>query len=192
MLLAMASKSDVPFGPALAEPIGPHDHARGGGEHAPVTLVEYGDFECPQCALAHPIVQGLQDKLGDKLRFVFRNFPLTSAHPHAQAAAEAAEWAAGQGRFWAMYDGLYQRRAKLSQTIILEVAEQIGLPAAGLRDAWASHAFFPRVKDHFRAGLRSEVNGTPTFFIQGRRYDGPWDGDNLERAVGAVLDGAPA
>jgi len=192
MLLAMTSEPAIPFGPPLATPVGPHDHARGGGEHARVTLVEYGDYECPQCAQAYPIVQDLQDKLGEQLRFVFRHFPITSAHPHAQRAAEAAEWAGGQARFWAMHDGLYQRRAKLSEAIILDVAEEIGLPPAGLREAWASHSFFPRVKDDFRGGLQSAVAGTPTFFIQGRRYDGRWDGDNLERALTATIDGPPA
>ena len=183
----MDPESAIAFGPALTEPIVPHDHVRGGGEHAPVTVLEYGDFECPQCALAHPIVQGLQDNFGDQLRFVFRHFPITSAHPHAQAAAEAAEWAAGQGRFWTMYDGLYQRGAKLSEAVILDVAEAVGLSPASLREAWASHSFFPRVKDDFRGGLRTQVAGTPTFFIQGRRYDGRWNGEKLEEVVRALL-----
>jgi protein-disulfide isomerase len=182
-----SSDSDNPTGPRLADPLGPDDHVRGGGEQASVTLVEYGDYECPQCAQAHPTLQLLQDKLGDKLRFAFRNFPITSAHPHAQQAAEAAEWAASQDRFWAMHDALYQRRAKLSEAIILEVAESIGLPRQGLRDAWAKHTFFPRVKEDFRGGLRSEVAGTPTFFIQGVRYDGRWEGDELERALEWVM-----
>jgi len=177
----------TPSGPPLAIAVGPSDHVRGGGESAVATLVEYGDFECPQCAQAYPIVQELQDKTGNQLRFSFRHFPITSAHPHAQQAAEAAEWASSHGRFWDMYDGLYRRRAKLSENIILEVAAEIGLPPAGLREAWARHTFFPRVKDDFRGGLRSEVAGTPTFFLQGLRYDGRWDGDGLVRAVEAVV-----
>jgi len=168
--------------PTLAVPIGPLDHRRGGAA-ATLTLVEYGDFECPQCAQAYPILQGIQDKLGDQLQFVFRHFPITSAHPHAQRAAEAAEWAGAQGRFWDMHDGLYRRRAKLSEAAIVEVASEIGLDPVGLRQSWSSHAHFQRVKDDFRGGLRSEVAGTPTFFIQSVRYDGQWDGDNLERAL---------
>ncbi len=188
MLRAMSStEAATPAGPPLAIPIGPSDHVRGGGESAVATLVEYGDYECPQCAQAYPVVQELQDKLLNILMFSFRNFPITSAHPHAQQAAEAAEWAASQGRFWDMHDGLYRRRAKLSEDIILEVAAEIGLPPASLREAWAQHTFFPRVKDDFRGGLRSEVAGTPTFFLQGRRYDGKWDGGELVRAVEAAV-----
>ena len=181
----MPSALPIVVGPALAIPVGPDDHRRGGAA-ARVTLVEYGDFECPQCAEAYPVVEAIEDKLSDQLTFVFRHFPITSAHPHAQRAAEAAEWAAAQGRFWDMHDGLYRRRAKLSEAIILEVAGDIGLDPAGLRQSWTTHAHFQRVKDDFRGGLRSEVAGTPTFFIQGTRYDGKWDAETLERALTAA------
>jgi protein-disulfide isomerase len=181
----MSSSLSIAPGPALAVPVGKDDHLRGGAS-ARVTLLEYGDFECPQCAEAYPVLKELEDKLGDQLQFAFRHFPITSAHPHAQRAAEASEWAAAQGRFWAMHDALYRRRAKLSEAVILEVAEEIGLDPAGVRHAWTTHAHFQRIKDDFRGGLRSEVAGTPTFFIQGTRYDGRWDGDNLERALAAT------
>ena len=182
----MSSALPIVAGPPLANPVGPNDHRRGGAA-APVTLVEYGDFECPQCAEAYPIVKEIEDKLADKLQFVFRHFPITSAHPHAQRAAEAAEWAAAQGRFWDMHDGLYRRRAQLSEPVILAIAGELGLDAAGLRQSWATHAHFQRIKDDFRGGLRSEVAGTPTFFIQGVRYDGKWDRDSLERALAAAV-----
>jgi protein-disulfide isomerase len=185
----MPSALPIAAGPKLTIPIGPLDHVRGAAAGR-ITLLEYGDYECPQCAQAYPIVQELLDKLSEELQFVFRHFPITSAHPHAQPAAEAAEWAAAQGRFWAMHDGLYRRRAKLSEGIILEVAQEIGLHPAGLRQAWSTHAHFQRVKDDFRGGLSSEVAGTPTFFIQGVRYDGKWDGENLEKALVAAAEAA--
>src|SRR6185503_2213615 len=120
----MPSALPIAAGPKLTIPLGPLDHLRG-ARVARITLLEYGDYECPQCAEAHPIIQGLQDKFSEQLQFAFRHFPNTSAHPHAQPAAEAAEWAAAQGRFWAMHDGLYRRRARLSEGIILEVAQEI-------------------------------------------------------------------
>jgi protein-disulfide isomerase len=174
--------------PAEASPIvlipafGPDDHSRGGAQ-ARVTLVEYGDYECPQCANAHPVIEELQRNFGDDLRFVFRHFPITSAHPHAQRAAEAAEWAASQGHFWTMHDRLYQHKAKLSEGLILEIAGDLGLSSASLSDAWKSHSFFQRVKDDFLSGLRSEVAGTPTFFIQSQRHDGAGDRETLALAI---------
>ena len=181
----MSSPPPISTPPSLQLPLGTHDHVRGGAQ-APVTLLEYGDFECPQCAEAHPVLQGLQLKFGEQLRFAFRHFPITSAHPHAQRAAEAAEWAAGQGRFWALHDGLYRQRAKLSEAVILDLVEELGLSPAGLREAWANHTFFQHVKDDFLGGLRSQVAGTPTFFIQSLRHDGPRDRDTLERALAAA------
>jgi protein-disulfide isomerase len=173
--------------PRLTLPVGPRDHVSGNSS-AGLSLVEYGDFECPQCAQAYAVVKELQGTFGDRLSFVFRNFPLTNAHPHAQRAAEAAEWAAGQGAFWPMYDALYDQQTKLSEGRILELARGLGLDPASLQEAWASHRFFPRVKEDFASGLASEVKGTPTFFINGSRHDGAWDpsslGEALERAAG--------
>ncbi len=123
---------------SLTLPVGPRDHIRG-PESAPVTLVEYGDFECPQCAAAYPIVTRILDTFGDRLRFVFRHFPLTNSHPHAQHAAEAAEVAAQGGVFWPMYDALYAERAKLSDRTILECAAAAGVSSVEIERAWASH-----------------------------------------------------
>src|SRR6187397_85410 len=113
----------------LTLPVGPRDHIDG-PESAPVTLVEYGDFECPQCASAYPIVGRLRDTFGQQLRFVFRHFPLTNSHPHAQRAAEAAEWAASQGAgaFWPMYNALYSARADLNDRKLVSIAAGLGLP----------------------------------------------------------------
>jgi protein-disulfide isomerase len=168
--------------PGLTPAIGLQDHVRG-SESARVTLLEYGDFQCPQCANAYPIVAELSQSLGAALRFVFRNFPLTNVHPQAQRAAEAAEWAASLGAFWPMYDALYQQRSNLSERRILELAESLGLDPASLAHAWADHTFFARVKQDFMSGLASGVTGTPTFFINGARYEGDWASGSLTQAL---------
>jgi protein-disulfide isomerase len=162
------------------------DHARG-PQAAPVTLLEYGDFECPQCGAVYPIVKQVQAAFGERLRFVFRSFPLTNVHPNAQRAAEAAEWAAAQGAFWPMYDALYQQQARLSESRILAIATDLGLDASSLAEAWRAHTFFARVKEDFLGGLRSKVAGTPTFFVNGARLDGALNLPSLTRAVERAL-----
>src|SRR5262245_17621548 len=130
----------------LTLPVGPRDHVRG-LESAPVTLVEYGDFECPQCGAAHPIVARVIDTFGERLRFVFRHFPITSSHPHAQHAAEEAEWAETQGKFWAMHDALYRANKSLSDRRMLEIAAELGFAGPDLERAWSAHTFIARVKE---------------------------------------------
>jgi len=169
----------------LTFPVGPRDHIRG-PESAPVTLVEYGDFECPQCAAAYPIVSGVLETFGDRIRFVFRHFPLTNSHPHAQRAAEAAEWAASQGAFWPMYKALYAAHADLNDRKIVVAAAGLGLPAVELEKAWAAHTFIARVKEDFTSGIKSGVTGTPSFFINGARHAGGWD----ELALGHAIESA--
>jgi protein-disulfide isomerase len=170
----------------LTLPVGPRDHAQG-PESAPVTLVEYGDYECPQCGAAHPILGRIRETFGDRLRFVFRHFPLTSSHPNAQHAAEAAEWAAAQGAFWPMHDALYGAQKSLADRRIVELAAALGLSSAGaaLGRAWAEHTFIPRVKEDFASGLGSGVTGTPAFFINGVRHEGGWDEIALAHAIEA-------
>jgi protein-disulfide isomerase len=175
----------------LTLPVGPRDHVDG-PDSAPVTLVEYGDFECPQCAAAYPIVGRLRDTFGPRLRFVFRHFPLTNSHPHAQHAAEAAEWAAGRGAFWPMYDALYAARADVNDRKIIAIAAGLGLPAVDLEKAWAAHTFIPRVKEDFTSGIKSGVTGTPSFFINGVRHDAGWDEIALAHAVDAAARAATA
>jgi protein-disulfide isomerase len=148
--------------------------------------VEYGDYECPYCGEAYPIVKRVQQALGDNLQLVFRNFPLTSAHPHAQQAAEAAESAGAQGKFWEMHDALYEHQTDLATDGLLRIGESIGLDVTTLRNDLASGKFEDRVYEDFMSGARSGVNGTPTFFINGVRYDGSWDYDTLL----AVLESA--
>jgi protein-disulfide isomerase len=170
----------------LTVPVGPRDHVRGPAS-APVTLVEYGDFECPQCGAARPIIARIADTFGDRLRFVFRNFPLTNTHPHAQRAAEAAEWASASNAFWPMHEALYAAQTNLSDRRMLELAGELGLAAADLERAWAAHTFIPRVKEDFASGLASGVTGTPSFFINGVRHDGGWDELSLSHAIEGAL-----
>jgi protein-disulfide isomerase len=150
------------------------DHASGSAK-APVTLVEYGDYECPHCKRAYPIIKDIQERLGKRLRFVFRNFPLNESHPHAFMAAVSAEAAAKQDKFWEMHDIIYEHQDHLEMDDLLDYAKQIGLDirqfAKDLRDKTVSS----KVEDDFDSGLRSGVNGTPTFFINGKRYNGDWE-----------------
>ena len=169
----------------LTVPVGPRDHVRGPAS-APVTLVEYGDFECPQCGAAYPIVARVVDTFGDRLRFVFRHFPLTNSHPNAQHAAEEAEWAAAQNAFWPMYDALYAERAKLSDRKILECGALAGVSSVEIERAWASHELLGRIKEDFASGIKSGVTGTPSFFINGARHEGGWDEIVLGHALQAA------
>ena len=164
------------------------DHAQG-PDDAPVTLVEYGDYECPHCGHAHPIVQEVQRRLGDALRFVFRNFPLSEIHPHAALAAEAAEAAAEQGHFWPMHDLLLENQRALGEPSLIGYAAAIGLDEERVRRELEARSHRTRVRSDFAGGVRSGVNGTPTFFINGIRYDGDWDAGALTVALRASLMG---
>ena len=156
----------------LTEPVSARDHAEGPAD-APVTLVEYGDYQCPYCGAAYPTVKRLQKALGKKLRFVFRNFPLTHAHPYALIAAETAEAAALQGKFWEMHDLLFEQQALLDSDIIPTWAERLGLDLEKLGNDISHGVVEERIKEDRQSGIRSGVNGTPTFFINGVRFDGP-------------------
>lgn len=158
----------------LTPDVGERDHVAG-PKTAPLTLVEYGDFECPHCGRAFPIVKAIQQKLGKDLRFVFRHFPLTKVHLHAEHAAEAAEAAGAQGAFWQMHDMLFQRQFALDDENIVEYAKELGLDADRLAGALDAGTYRQHVRDNFMSGVRSGVNGTPTFFINGVRYEGSWD-----------------
>jgi protein-disulfide isomerase len=157
----------------LKTPVTRADHAQG-PEDAPITLVEYGDYQCPYCGRAYPIVKRLQKALGANLRFVFRNFPLSQIHPDALNAAKVAEAAANQGKFWELHDALYGDQENLHMDGLLYMAENAGLHMDRLNKDWASAAVEDRVANDFESGLRSGVNGTPTFFVNGERYDGDW------------------
>ncbi len=169
----------------LKVPVGEQDHIQG-SENAAVTLVEYGDYECPHCGHAHPVVKRLQKHFGDKLRFVFRNFPLAQIHPLAEPAAEATEFAASQGKFWQMHDGIFEHQSQLSLEFLTTLARKNGLNEAALTEALDSGAFRGRVKEDFTGGVRSGVNGTPTFFVNGMRHDAPPDYESLLQAIEAA------
>jgi protein-disulfide isomerase len=166
----------------LRTPVTPHDHISGPPE-APVTLVEYGDYECPHCGLAHPIVQLLQERFRKQLRFVFRHFPLSQVHPNAEPAAETAEFAGAHDRFWQMHDGLFENQERLGPPLFFALADALELPTSELQVALSSGTYAPRVREHFLGGIRSGVNGTPTFFINGRRHDGSYAFDDLASAI---------
>jgi protein-disulfide isomerase len=155
----------------LTPPVTARDHAQGPPE-APVTLVEYGDFECPHCGRAYPMVKAVQRSLGHNLRFVFRNFPLAKSHEHAEHAAEMAEAAGQHGKFWEMHDLLFEHQEALEDDNLVAYAASLGIDAAGAAAALVEGTFSARVREDFASGAKSGVNGTPTFFINGARYDG--------------------
>ena len=168
----------------LAESVSDRDHTQGTA-NAPVTLVKYGDYECSYCQEAFRAVKQLREDetLTEQVRFVFRNFPLTSVHPHAQQAAEAAEAAAAQGQFWEMHDMLYEHQNALELNDLQKYAERLGLDGEYLIQELEQGAFTERVHEDILSGARSGVNGTPTFFINGERYDEQWDADVLRAAL---------
>jgi len=155
----------------LRTPVGEGDHIQG-NPAARVVLLEYGDYECPYCGAAYPIVKQLQQHFGDDLRFAFRNFPLANAHPNAMDAASAAEFAAEHGRFWEMHDGLYEHQQHLGPVLYARLAEQFGLDPVALLAAVDDGRYHAKIRAEFTGGVRSGVNGTPTFFIDGTRFDG--------------------
>ncbi|HEY9386558.1 MAG TPA: DsbA family protein [Nitrososphaeraceae archaeon] len=163
------------------------DHIQ--GEHsAQVTLVEYGDYECPYCGQAYPIVKEVQKRLRNKLRFVFRNFPITQIHLHAQNAAEAAEDAAAQNKFWDMHDYLFEHQRALDDEHLEQYAKNIQIDnIPKFKYELEQHVYAARVREDFLSGVRSGVNGTPTFFINGIRYDDSWDAESLEDAIKNIL-----
>jgi len=157
----------------LVVPVGASDHVQG-VPCAPATLVEYGDFECPYCAETHPVIQAVQRRMGSRLRFVFRHFPLAEVHPHALAAARFAEAAGSEHVFWAAHDLLFRNSARLGALDLYAAGRSLGLDAALVARA-LSGAFDPHIEADFEGGVRSGVNGTPGLFINGLRYDGPRD-----------------
>ncbi len=166
----------------LKTPINKSDHIRGPNTAA-ITLVEYGDYQCPHCGMAHPIVNQVQAYFRDSLRFVFRHFPLTEVHPIAGIAAESAEFAGAAGLFWEMHDALFENQSILSIPTIFMIADQLRLPEGLLRNALETGQYRSKVRSDFIGGVRSGVNGTPTFFINGARHDGPYDFASLVSAI---------
>ena len=168
----------------LVLPVAKHDHIQGPID-APMSLLEYGDYQCPYCGEAYPITKAVQEQLGDKLCFAFRNFPLVNSHPYAEHAAETAEAAGAQGKFWPMHDLLFENQDALDDENLAEYAATLGLDADRLIAEVQAGAHTARIRDDFKSGARDGVNGTPTFFVNGVRYDGEPDVDALVAALTA-------
>src|SRR3989449_6119586 len=158
--------------PKLVVPVDPsRDHIQGDPK-AVLTLVEYGDYQCPFCGAAYPEVKKVQKEIGPKLRFVFRNFPLINVHEFATVAAETAEAAGAQGKFWEMHDFLYEHQRTLGDhSVALGYAKKLGLDTQRFERDISQHVYQKRIKDDFMGGVRSGVNGTPTFYVNGVRHD---------------------
>ncbi|MFK3668259.1 DsbA family protein [Ochrobactrum teleogrylli] len=163
--------------PRLTIPLGVSDH-RTGPDSAPLTLVEYGDYECPYCGEAYPVLKLVQQALGRELNFAFRNFPLTEMHPHAFRASEFAEMAACVGKFWQAHDMLYEHQNALTDEDLLRYGKALGIDAEVIERAFEG-SFDQKIRTDFSGGILSGVNGTPTLFINGVRYDGPRDAKSL-------------
>jgi protein-disulfide isomerase len=155
---------------ALRQPVSEADHIQGNPD-ATVELVEYGDYECPHCGRAYPYIKDLQKQIGPGLKFIFRNFPLSKIHPHAKNAAIAAEAAASQGKYWEMHDILFENQKRLTSTAILEYAQTLGLDTQKFSKDISEPALEEKVDAEFYSGMRSGVNATPTFFINGEKYE---------------------
>lgn len=173
----------------LSSPVGPRDHLHGARDPV-IVLVEYGDYQCSYCGRAYPIVKALRERFGQSLGFVFRNFPLVDLHPHALLAAETAEWAALQHRFWEMHDFLFEHQADLRESTLLAGASRFDLDRRQLQTAWRDHALRARVHEDIASGVASGVEGTPTFFINGRLHDDAWDFDTLGAAIDRAIEHA--
>jgi len=158
------------------------DHIQG-PVTAPLTLVEYGDYECPYCSQAYMITKEIQERLGSKLRFVFRNFPLTEVRPHAYEAAIAAETAAAQGKFWEMYDYLFKHGQVVTDDNLRLSAANLGLNATKFDREFLDRTYSRHVDEDIQSGKSSGVRSTPTFFINGDNYNGAWDLDSLLGAL---------
>ncbi len=169
----------------LEVPVSERDHSQG-PTTAAVTLVQYGDYECPYTRHSTAIVRAIQQQLGDQLRFVFRNFPLTEIHPHALHAALAAEAAAAQGKFWQMHDYIFHHQHTLEDADLEQFAEAVGLEMQQYARALAEHRSLARIEEDVESGQRSGVQGTPTFFINGVLYRGSWKQDALLDALQAA------
>lgn len=153
-------------------PITTEDHQIGTNT-APIILVEYGDYQCPTCTKAHGLIKRILDNFGDKICFIFRHFPMSEAHPTAEMAAQAAEFAGKHNLFWEMHDLLYTNQEPITLFRLLDLGKHLNLPLDSLSEAITQKKFSEIIRESFLGGIKSSVNGTPTFFINGKRYNGP-------------------
>lgn len=183
----MSDQTSISDSAELIQPVDETDHTHGPAD-APVTVVQYGDYECPYCGRAYPVIKAVQEKMGARLLFVFRNFPLKQMHPHAMRAAEAAEAAGAQGQFWEMHDFLYEHQDALEDDDLRRYAKDLGLDTTEFeRSVFEEHLHSQQIKKDFKSGIHSGVNGTPTFFINGIRYDGPLTEDDLSTSIEKIM-----
>ena len=172
--------------PKLHTPVSDKDHISG-DLNAPIVLVEYGDYQCPYCGMAYPIVKQVQQRFGKDVCFVFRHFPLVNAHPEAQNAAIVAEFAGMHGKFWEAHDALYENQEQLGSRLYMQIMESLGLPLKELQQAISEDEFEAPLRADIEGGLRSGVNGTPCFFINGERFDSPGGAADLEPVIEELL-----
>lgn len=174
----------MPLRPAVSE----KDHQEGNAD-ALVELVKYGDYQCPHCARAYRVVKNMQQELGTNLKFVFRNFPLAEIHPEAVIAAIATEAAALQGKFWEMHDLVFENQDELSEEMLYEAAAELGLDLEKFTSDMQDPALATKVDDDFESGIRSGVNATPTFFINGEKYNNGWEADRMITFIRQTIPG---
>lgn len=174
----------------LKTPPNARDHRRGDPDAA-VVLVEYGDYQCPYCAAAEPVVRELLHDFDTELQHVYRHFPLTQIHPLAEAAAQTAEFAGSHGMFWQMHEALFANQDDMSLPLIFAIASSMNLPQSLLRQALETGTFAGKVREDFTGGVRSGVNGTPTFFVNGLRHDAGYSYDALASSILATRGAAP-
>jgi protein-disulfide isomerase len=159
--------------PGLKPPFNKTDHFLGDFQ-SPVQLLEFGDFQCPHCGAAHPMLKELTKKYGSRMVFIFRHFPLSESHPYAQLAAVASEAAGRQGKFWEMHDLIFENQAGLNEEMLIGLAKILHLNMVVFREDLTSPALLDQVESDFESGIISGVNGTPTFYVNGSRYSGPY------------------
>ncbi|HZS41221.1 MAG TPA: DsbA family protein [Polyangia bacterium] len=170
----------------LTPPVNEHDHLRG-ALSAPVKLCEFGDYQCPFCGEAYPVVKMLEETLGERLCVAFRNFPIVGSHPHALLAAQAAEAAGAQGKFWEMHDLLYENQDALEVEDLVRYADVLGLDVDQFVEDVRTQRFLGKIRADLKSGALSGVNGTPTFFVNGRRHDGAGDFETLYAVILAEM-----
>ena len=170
----------------LKVPISSRDHVAG-APSAAVTLIEYGDYQCPHCAAAFPHVERVRAHFGARLALVYRHFPLSEVHPYALIAAQTAEFAGDQGLFWDMHEAIFINQRRLNPTVLFALASTLGLSQVKLRDAIGRGQYLDKINADFMGGVRSGVNGTPTFFINGERHQGTYAAADLINAINAAI-----
>ncbi|HEX3571797.1 MAG TPA: thioredoxin domain-containing protein [Acidobacteriaceae bacterium] len=169
----------------LKVPVSADDHIQG-NTNAPITLLEYGDFQCPHCATAHSVVKRLERQFGDRMRYVYRNFPLTEIHPMAEPAAEAAEFAGANGKYWPMHNAIFDNQRSLTAELLVDLAARLQLDSDELAAAVDEQRYLERISRDVEGGERAGVHATPTFFINGRQYQGSWEFEELAQAMEAA------